>query len=303
MRITTATVWIKTRVLNLNLFDSPESRSDASQLRIALISTRIYIILLLLTTINLITYTSLIVQTQTVTISKPSQTVHTTLQEKYENSLSCPCGNIAIDYTDLVNISIKYHSVCESQFISDAWIHQLFIPNTTNLLPNDIRVIASSHFQLLATLCSTAKRSVQNAVNDFFSKILLTKYLLSSTSLNIQIHEEISFALSSTANILRQQNEYIRKTIQSNQHETAFLTPRFIEYILDYSPLYAYQGFNFVPTSIDTEGSMSCDCVSTPNCSGQSFFYGVGAVMYVYNFETKTFREICGNTLIKIFGE
>lgn len=295
MRITTATVWIKTQVLNLNLFDSPESHSDASQLRIALISTRIYIILLALITLNLITYTSLIVQTQTVTISKPSQTVHTTLQEKYRNSLSCPCGNIAIDYTDLVDISIKYHPVCESQFISDAWIHQLFISNTKNILPNDIRVIASSHFQLLATLCSTAKRSVRNAVNDFFSKILLTKYLLSSTSLNIQIQEEISFVLNSTANILRQQNEYIRKTIESNQHETAFTTPRFIEYIIDQSPFFAYQGFNFVPTSIDTEGSTSCDCVSTPNCSRQSFYYGVDAVMYVYNFETKTFREICGS--------
>ena len=293
MRITTATVWIKTQVLNLNLFDSPDSRSDASELRIALISTRIYIILLLLTTINLITYTSLIVQTQKVTISKPSQTVHKTLQEKYGSSLSCPCRNIAIDYTDLINVSIKYHPVCDSQFISDAWIHQLFIPNTKDFFSNDIRVIASSHFQLLATLCSTAKRSVQNAVNDFFSKILLTNYLLSSTSLDVQIHEEISFALNSTANILRQQNEYIRKTIQSNQYETAFTTPRFIEYILDYSPFFAYQGFNFIPTSIGTEGGVSCDCVSTPNCSGQSFYYGVNAVMYVYNFETKSFGKIC----------
>jgi hypothetical protein len=283
--------WIKTQVLNLNLFDSPKSRSDASQLRIALISTRIYIILLTLTIINLMTYASVIIQTQTVTIQKPSQTIYTTLQEKYQNSLSCPCKNIAINYTDLMNISIKYHPVCESRFISDAWIHQLFIRNINNFQWNDFRVIASSYFQLLTTLCSTAQRSVQNAVNDFFSKSFLTKHLLSSTSLNIQIHEEIWFVLNSTANTLRQQNEFIRKTVHSNQFETAFKTPRIIEYIASEAMTFMYQGFHFIPTTIDMKENMSCNCVSMPNCSAQSIYYGVNTVMYVYNFETKKLLE------------
>ncbi|UJR06721.1 hypothetical protein I4U23_011010 [Adineta vaga] len=82
MRITTLVRWIKTQVLSLNLFDSPASRSDASQLRIALVSTRIFIVLLTIIMINLITYGALIVQTETITIENPSQTIYTTLQKK-----------------------------------------------------------------------------------------------------------------------------------------------------------------------------------------------------------------------------
>jgi hypothetical protein len=287
MRITAAARWIKTQVLNLNLFDSPESRSNASELRIALISTRFYIILLTITIINLITYASLIVQTQTVMIQKPPETIYTNLLKKYPNSLSCPCEHIAIDYKDLINISIKYHPVCESQFISDAWIHHLFIQNISGFLPNDFRLIASSYFQLLATLCSTAQGSVQNAVNDFFSKIFLTKYLLLSTSLNIQIHEEIWFVLNSTANTVRQNNEFIRKTVHTNQFQTAFTTPSFIEYIVTPLGPSTLQGFHFEPIVITTKENIPCNCVYTPSCSAQSIYHDVDAVMYVYNFETK----------------
>ena len=85
MQLATVFRWMKKQALDWNLFESPESRSDTRQLRIAIVSTRIYVLMLTLLTVNLIIYASLMTLTQTITITKPSQATYTALHEKYSN--------------------------------------------------------------------------------------------------------------------------------------------------------------------------------------------------------------------------
>ncbi|UJR24141.1 hypothetical protein I4U23_027107 [Adineta vaga] len=264
--------WIKQHMLALNLFDSPEARTNPLQLRIAILSTRIYLVLFTLVIAVLILYSSLSPLTQTVNIKSPSETTYTQLYANYDDSLSCPCKNLAISYKDLFKISINYHPICTSWFITDTWINGLFIENITDFEQKDFRLVASSYFQLLNVLCSVAKRSVENAIDDIFSKILFTQYLISPISLNTQIEEEISSTLNSAANILRQHDEFVRKAFHSNQLQTEFSMPR----IFSYSPIFPNSGTNSglkaAARTILTDNGTSCNCVYTPTCSAQTIY-------------------------------
>lgn len=271
--------WAKQQALTWNLFDSPECRTDAVELRIATVSTRIYVSLLTLVIINLVTYTSLVALTQTITIEKPSQIAYTTLYEKHPNSLSCPCKNIAIRYEDFIKISIQYHPICSSWFISDVWKSKLFVSNWNAFVWNDFRITAGNYFQLLDALCSVARRSVQSSINDLFSKVLLTKYLLPSMSLSTKSRDEISFALNATANKMQQHNAFIRKAFHSNQFQTIFKTPRTIVYVAAGPGSILYQSLYFYPRIIDTSENTSCNCADQSTCSTAALYFSADGVM------------------------
>ena len=271
--------WIKQQALSWNLFDSPESREDAVQLRIAIVSTRFYTSLLTLVIINLITYTSLAALTETITIEKPSQIAYTVLHEKYPDSLSCPCKNIAIRYEDFIKISIRYHPICASLFISDVWISELFVSNLNAFVWNDFRITAGNYFQLIDAFCTVARRSVKSSIDDLSSKVLLTKHLLSSTSLSTKSRDEISFALNATGNRMQQHNAFIRKAFHSNQFQTIFKTPRTIEYFSAGPGSILSDNLYFFPRIIDTSENTSCTCADQSTCSTTASYFSADGVM------------------------
>ena len=68
MKIITFGTWIKTQILQWNIFESLDSQNDPFRLRIALISTRIYAVLMIVIMINLIVYGFVSIPTETVTV-------------------------------------------------------------------------------------------------------------------------------------------------------------------------------------------------------------------------------------------
>ena len=273
MQLATVIGWLTSQAVGWNLFESPESRLDARQLRIEIISTRIYVFTLTLLTVNLIIYASLMTLTQTMTRTDPSQATYAALYEKYPNTLSCPCKSISIRYEDFTNISVQYHPICTSGFITNAWINQLFDASMRPLDSDAPSVTFLTYFQLLNAFCSTARRTVQNSIKDFFSEVLVTKNLLSSDSLKNHSEEELSFKLNTSANKIQQHYAFLQNMSHSNQFQTMYQTPQSILHGLDESAGGADEHVQFRSCGIRTGENTSCNCVEQSTCSSRAMLF------------------------------
>ena len=124
--------WLKTELKALNVFENEETRIDPFRLRTALLSTRIYLIVLTFSVLVLALSKSLIIHHRTVTIENPSQSIFEDLINHYSTGLICPCSHIALRSDSFVTISPYYHTVCSSFLVTDLWINHLFTPNITD---------------------------------------------------------------------------------------------------------------------------------------------------------------------------
>ncbi|CAF4231817.1 unnamed protein product, partial [Adineta steineri] len=99
-----------------NIFDSQSV--DAFIIRCKILSTRLYIIFLIIFLITLTTYTSLSNQIENKTVILSSQSIYENLRLKYASSLQCSCAKVSIPYENFVQTSPLFHRVCSSDFIS-----------------------------------------------------------------------------------------------------------------------------------------------------------------------------------------
>ncbi|UJR12141.1 hypothetical protein I4U23_016318 [Adineta vaga] len=184
-------------VAEWNAFKDAACRTDPFHLRTAIISTRVYVALLSISVIIIATFTFLDSQAQVNTIRNPSQATYEALFDKNATSLSCPCRRATVPYGNFTWTIVDYHPVCSSVFVSDDWINDLFSPDVGSFYQGDFRSSASNLFQVLASFCSHAKRSVHDALADFHSEILLTTDVLSSDSLKDKVKAKSDFVQKS----------------------------------------------------------------------------------------------------------
>jgi hypothetical protein len=110
----------KLRELNLFANAGTIREGDRQVLRDEIISTRIYLILLITTLFILILFTSLVQTTKSVTILTPSLTTYTELQEAYPTTLTCSCREFSIPYNEFLSITISYHQVIYLSIVTDS---------------------------------------------------------------------------------------------------------------------------------------------------------------------------------------
>ncbi|CAF1292298.1 unnamed protein product [Adineta steineri] len=127
----------------------------------------------------------------TVTVSNITPVKFNELYSKYNETLSCPCSTTSISYKNFVSNTIKIHPVCSSRFVSQEWIHALYLSNASRYGVSDFRTTASSQFEILSSFCSLAQDIVNHTENDVSSNEFVTIYLLPDT----QVEHELSFIL------------------------------------------------------------------------------------------------------------
>ena len=215
---------IKTFFIQLNLFESIESRSNAHHLRSAVIATRIYIILMTIAVFILVFFTAFSQKTVLITIKNPSEDVFKGLYMKYSSTLQCPCNQVEISYKTFINISYAFHPVCSSVFVSNSWIDLLFRYDIGYFYPFDFRSSANGQFQLLASLCSFANRTIQDVTDDFLSDNFLSPQVLSVTSLMEQSEARSEFLKTSTTYTFHRLLSLVRSTTQMNSLQPAMQT-------------------------------------------------------------------------------
>ena len=107
----------------MNFFIQESAISDMENVHeVAILASRIYLVLLGSSISVLMLYTGLIQLTTSVTIQSPSLALYDQLQEEYPQLLSCPCKQIATPYGKFISIAVSYHQVKDSTFgmISDS---------------------------------------------------------------------------------------------------------------------------------------------------------------------------------------
>ena len=266
MRIFDTVRSIKRQMLELNLFTE---EADASHLRIALISTRVYVVLFTMAIVVLAAYSSLVGQTRMVTIRNPSRAMYEHLQDEYPNSLACPCEQITMPYGAFVSVSVDQHPLCSSRFVSDEWIRVLFDPNITILPGIEFRSTAYGHFCLLAAFCSIAKRAVNGALDDFYADTLLSSHVLPPRSLAIRSDTQSEFVRTSTTNAVVQLIDIVRGSVHNNQLQTLFQTPKTLSIAVNVD--------GSVATVVDTRHLRYklvplCSCGSNQRCTEPAGF-------------------------------
>ncbi len=106
---------LKQAVINVNLFhtSSHEVNTKAHELRIQIISTCVYLVLLLVATFFVLVVSIWQMPVTKITVSDfPFYEKYSIIYRQYQQSLSCPCTTISIPYDQSINVqAVRFHQV------------------------------------------------------------------------------------------------------------------------------------------------------------------------------------------------
>jgi hypothetical protein len=202
------------KLITLNLFDT-KSR-DATTIRREIISTRLFLILFLISISIISLYTSISIHVQTKVMNFPTQIEYEKLLEKYPNSLQCPCTQISILYDDFAKIKPSFHQVCSSDFVSQEWIDFTFGTNTTFIWPMDVRTNMSAMWQIIAALCKYSNATFTEILSSFVSTQLTSSTILPKNLLETQINIIINLIHQTASDTLLQSLAVSHEITQSS---------------------------------------------------------------------------------------
>jgi hypothetical protein len=209
---------LKEYLRNLNLFPSVTPSSDEYELETQRISTRLFIIIFLVSLTNLLLYTALSKVTKTVTVGQPTLVEYTYLNSSYSESLTCPCSKISISYRNFLDVDYTQHQVCSSIFVDQAWIEYLW---SGLLIANvdyggDFRRTGPYAFQALRAICDLIKDTISDQLIRFYSNQYVTASVVPQTLFESQTKSLIDQFRSSLTNKFLFSLAMIRDTTQAN---------------------------------------------------------------------------------------
>ncbi|CAF1531587.1 unnamed protein product [Adineta ricciae] len=261
---------VKSYFVNLNIFEpSPDSneREDDQQRRLNIISTRIYLVVLLLILFLFGLYTKLNFATSIITIEYPTEDQF----EKLPQDARCHCSHISISYGDFVSLQTTIHQVCVSDFVSDRWINALFFGLNTSFFDiYDFRITASSQFEALAGFCRLSQANILQSISSFYKNKLITPQILSKKTLEAQVEGLIKQFQLTISNNFNNQLKLVREMTMANQLKTALPISMIPAYY--YDDYYGYFVF-MINIGIEKSDGSICACEFTPDCIGTSGIY------------------------------
>jgi hypothetical protein len=207
-------------IVKINLFKRIGQPGDEHRIRLQQQTTRLYLCMLISSLIILAVYRLISSYTFSKRIKNPSQVKFERLYSQYGDILNCPCNQIAMDYSEFVNIEFTFHPICSSDFITQEWFNSVF--STANLTYSDFRLTALAHFQLLDSLCQLANATLVNARSSFLTTKFVSTKIISSDSFLQQIHAAIQAFQLNTQSSFIQLLQLIRDTTSGNALMTVY---------------------------------------------------------------------------------
>ncbi|CAF0883894.1 unnamed protein product [Adineta steineri] len=207
---------VKDKIMTLNLY-SKYSR-DPIRVYHGVLATRLYIILLLMSTCIIILFSYSSNQIFNGTIINPSEQEYEKLEKNYPSTLTCPCTQISIPYKDLITIEVKYHQICASDFIQPWWYQSFFPYYTSDDDKTDFLTFAPSYFQTLETFCEIAKIIINNEINRFLTTTFVHAQILTNDLFYSQINSAINTFIQLTKNEYIYRMSVTNALLHSNQY-------------------------------------------------------------------------------------
>ena len=268
--------FVSQTILKLNLFASKPPSKDLKIIRRNQYTTRIYLIVLMITLIIILIYTSLRSDTIPGSVIFPSSSKYEELYIQYPVTLKCPCTRTAIKYDKFISqIEPQYHQICSSSFVSPKWlkISQLVgIPS--GLTRNDFRSNVELQFLTISTFCNLSMKIVNLSLSTFYQTDFFTSSVISRNDFSVQIEVLIEQFKNTTVDQFMRILKLIQATNHGNQLATRFLSNWY--FILKYSSGHSKFPDDLtnlpVLTQIRTYGTDKCSCAIQPNCSNLSDF-------------------------------
>ena len=288
------------KLATLNLFDSRSS--DTVIVRREILTTRLYLLSMVVSTCILIFYTSLSVQTRRETVKDPTRTTYINLYEKYPDTLECPCTRITSPYGSFTDTIPYFHHVCHSDFTSQSWIDFTFNNNSTSLWPMDVRKSMSTMWQLVNTLCISAAIQVNDELNQLGNLSMISPSLISRQLVESRTEAALSSARQRASDALMSSLSIVHGVTQSNELITALSINYFAvnsAFVID--DVIVTADDNSEPTNIGMlpavyvrrETNKSCSCKNNTSCPmpGHLFLYDTNDRYGFYDLNTMVPNE------------
>ncbi|CAF1291551.1 unnamed protein product [Rotaria sp. Silwood1] len=171
-----------------------------------------------------IIYAGSLPRTKIIKTFRPSENEFKRLYDKFSNTLKCPCSQVAIQYSYFTNIDVKFHEVCESQFITQDWIDSVYHVNVSIIPPNDVRTVMSNFWQFIRSFCNLTKETFTDAYTDFNATILLTPVTQSQFFIETNVEASLNFSVTSAVSNLKRNLFISRETTLVNGFMSSLAT-------------------------------------------------------------------------------
>ena len=214
---------IFTQLREINLFRSDDAATDnARETQDQLISTRLFVVLFLVSLVVLTVYLSQVQVTKTVAIAEPSSEQYFSLHNDASRfqTLTCPCKKIAIPQYHFITLQPSFHQVCQSDFVDSRWSLGLAYTTNANLHERlsfyDFRYRMGYIFGTIASLCNLSKTAIDDELLDFGHASFITTQVIPQAQLREQAQSRIDSFISTTQNAFISSLQTIRDTTQAN---------------------------------------------------------------------------------------
>ncbi|UJR12743.1 hypothetical protein I4U23_016917 [Adineta vaga] len=252
---------IKRYILRFNLFHtlSHTNMDEEYTIRTQIVTTRIYLITIIASLSILALYRSQVTNTRLITIYAPSYNEYIDLYNNYSQSLVCPCTNTNIEYGQFLQIDVRLHQICNSNFISDLYF--TYLNPMTTYIPYGDKRRGKSQLQMIGSWCRLAKSSILDDRSAFYVEQLTVYEVLSEKVFDKQIQSLVNVFIGLTKDIFIDSLTVIRQTTQHNILMSGYITNVFPYALGNINDLRLKMGFAFYPESL------TCICVFLSNCT------------------------------------
>lgn len=196
-------------------------------------------------------------------ILTPNLNEYLLLSEKYHNTISCTCNQVAIEYKTFVTVNYTLHGVCSSGFIQSDWIEYLVNDkNALSMSVRDFRYQAAYIFQTLASLCNLMNTTVQQTIARFYEADYRSMTLLTESDAKLFVANTLTGIRSSSSSEFLTMIQTLSNIIHANYIFSAAQTNIYTQYIR------LARRFGIFPVTYD-----NCSCAINPYCASPSAFY------------------------------
>jgi hypothetical protein len=270
------------RLRKFNLFpsDNPETAINEYEVRGQIISTRVFLVLLLIALVILTIYSSQVQVIKSITIANPSIQQYISLYNNHSSTLTCPCKNIAILQQTFLNLQPTFHQVCESDFVDPQWSNGIgYLSMQLDLYIRDFRFFGEAFFGTIGSLCQLSVEAINDGLSNFGGSYFITAQIIPQELLLEQGQSVIDLFISTSENTFVSSLISIRDTTQANALLSGYSTSMEVE----------IQALNQTNTQIVTlpelynMSSSTCSCYLDPTCTEPASLYNYSNTSLIYS--------------------